>query len=160
LRDQCAGRGHHFLSEQRLEPNGIKLYDDRLELGSSDREARLIIAAREYADAPRPRDEILIATRGADAEAKLAFGDESDMRPMPSSDNVLSVAGIVLLQQEAGPRSSVTGQKRGFSRGYDLTADDPANSLPRLPRAGHERVCVEPPPSSVCPSIIELDYRL
>src|SRR5262249_49367710 len=80
-------------------PSGIKLYDDRLELGSGDRKACLVIAAREHADAPGSAHEIAIATVGADPEAELAFGDEADMRPMPSPADVLSAAGIVPFQQ-------------------------------------------------------------
>jgi len=86
----ASGWGPRFTppGEQCLKPSGIKLYDDRLELRSSDRKARLVITAWEHGDAPGSRHEILIATGVMDVKAKLAFGDEADMRPMPTPANV------------------------------------------------------------------------
>jgi hypothetical protein len=104
LRDQSAGSSRNLVSQQYLEEGGIKLYDDCFELGSTDREVRLVRAAREYADAPSASHAILIAAGGTDAKAELPFGDETHMRPMPSPQNVLPVAGIVFFQQKAKPR--------------------------------------------------------
>ena len=104
LRGERAGGSRGRPLQQCLKPSGIELYDDRLELGSGDGKMRLVKAAREHADAPGLSHEILTATGGVDAEAELALGDQTDMCPMPSPANVLSAAGIVLFQQEAGPR--------------------------------------------------------
>jgi len=75
---------------------------------------------------------MLIATEIADAKVDLPFGDETDMRPMPSPQNVLSVAGIVLFEQKAKPRSGGARQQRGVGRRHDLPANDPGNLLSRL----------------------------
>ena len=104
LRDESAGASRRLVAKKRLKQSGIELYDDCFELGLRDGEVRLVKAAREDADASGSSHVILRATGVPDAKAELAFGDEADMRPMPSPADVSPAAGIVLFQQESQTR--------------------------------------------------------